>query len=101
MNLLTGLGGNFQRVNAALAIALSHNWLMRKNNNVSHNSFITQQYWNPELRLYQYPVFELTKPYLQGLTDVRWPGRAQILRLKVHNGDEKNQKNISKEKNQN
>jgi folylpolyglutamate synthase len=87
MSLFVGLGGNFQRVNAALAIALAHNWLMQKNNNMSHNPFITQQYWNSELRLYQYPVFELTKPYLQGLNDVHWPGRAQILRLKVLNCD--------------
>jgi folylpolyglutamate synthase len=84
--LRLGLAGNFQRLNAALSIALSHIWLTQKSRDTaSHGTSTTKKIRHPVFPLDQYPVFELTESYLRGLADVRWPGRAQTLRLKGTN----------------
>lgn len=77
-----GLSGEFQKLNAALAIALSHTWITNKIENRTDND-VFQRFQNAQNQIAHYPLFPLNEMYLKGLSNAYWPGRAQIIRLKV------------------
>lgn len=74
------LRGEFQKKNASLACALAHLWLTNKTQNKLEYSQLNELNESSSFKdVPQYPIFELTDNYLEGLRNCFWPGRAQII----------------------
>ncbi len=85
-----GLAGDFQQVNAAIAVALANEWLLKFD--ASKGVLSPTEPSVPRLEqgvvdynntLSKYHVFSLSKPFIHGLKHCEWPGRAQTIRMKV------------------
>jgi len=72
-NAQLSLDGDYQKINAALAIYLSKIWLERKNEKEIHEALLKNNKY-----LEKQP---LPKPFIEGLANCEWPGRSQLMHL--------------------
>lgn len=78
---IAGLNGIHQKHNAALAIALSQVWFHSSPNSKFKSSSSSSQY-QPSINNYNAISSSPLPSFIEtGLTNCRWPGRAQIFQI--------------------
>jgi folylpolyglutamate synthase len=82
-----GLAGDFQKVNASMAVALANEWLLKYDRGVASPiepsvPKVEESHTDYNNTLPKYHVFPLSKEFIKGLKHCEWPGRAQTIRMK-------------------